>query len=221
MSKRRGNGKGTGFLYRIMKHLVSKAGIAGVLFFVASTSIGGFQFDSYSHLTQFISETYATGTPWGIRLRWFGFVPAGLLLAVFGFAMARKHWANKPLRLGLLGLAVWYGLGTVVASFAPCDFGCDPEQASPSMAHVIHFLVGGLTYLLTPPSMLLVAYGASLEAHMRTLWPFLATTGMLMLVGAVLLFAGMPEGAMGLVQRITEGAALTTIVAIAVLFNRP
>lgn len=200
-------------------HLASSAGIAGVLFFITSTFIGGLQFDAYSHITQFISETYATGTPWGNRLRWFGFVPAGLLLAVFGFAMAYTHWANKPLRWGLIGLAVWYGLGTAVVSFAPCDLGCDPEQASPSMAHTIHFLVGGLTYLLTPPSILLVAFGASREAHLRTLWPFLAAMGAVMLIGAVILFAGKPEGALGLVQRITEGAALTVVALIAWRFH--
>lgn len=204
----------------MMNQLAARAGIAGVLFFITSTFIGGLQFDAYSHITQFISETYATGTPWGMHLRWFGFVPAGLLLAFFGFAMARKHWANRPIRLGLISLAVCYGLGTVVVSFAPCDFGCDPEQASPSMAHTIHFLVGGLTYLLTPPSILLVAFGSSREDHLRKLWPFLAAMGTLMLIGAVLLFTGKPEGALGLVQRITEGAALTTILAVAARINQ-
>ena len=203
-----------------MKHIASRAGIAGVIFFVASTLIGGLQFDGYSHIKQFISETYATGTPWGPPLRWLGFIPAGLLLAVFGFATAHRYWSNKPLRFGMLGLAVWYGLGTIVVSFAPCDFGCDPEQASPSTAHVVHFVVGALTYLFTPPSILLSAHGASREAHLRSTRPFLVATGLLMLTGAVLLFTGRPEGALGLVQRITEGAALSTIVAIAVRSSR-
>jgi hypothetical protein len=41
-------------------------GLLGVLFFISATILGGWQFPSYSHISQLISESYAIGTPYSI-----------------------------------------------------------------------------------------------------------------------------------------------------------
>lgn len=191
------------------------AGAAGAALFIGSALVGGAQFDAYSHTAQFISETYATGTAWGPALRNFGFVPAGLLLAFFGLAGSVFHGGNGTLCLGLAGYALFYGIGTVVVSLAPCDFGCDPDQASPTLAHSIHFAVGGLTYLLTPACLLLIALGLRREPDLARFFPLVLSASVIMALGSLLLFSGNPRGLLGLVQRIGEGAAL----AVPIVFS--
>lgn len=205
-----------GFLWRMQPRWTSWAGLFGALLFVLSVIIGGMQFDGYSHTEQYISETYATGTSAGPVLRWLGFIPAGVLLAYFGLVLSVSCRTNPSLRWGLVGLGIWYGLGTVVVSLAPCDAGCDPEQASPTLAHVIHFTLGGLTYLLTPPSILLIAHGAAREPRLRSIRPWLTGAGLVMFSAVLLLFADALPGAKGLVQRIAEGAALAAIVLLSI-----
>lgn len=184
------------------------AGTIGAVLFVGSVLVGGVQFEAYSHTAQFISETYATGTAWGPALRNFGFVPAGLLLALFGVVSSLANKGNRQLAIGLAGYALFYGIGTVVVSLAPCDFGCDPDQASPSLAHTIHFAMGGLTYLLTPPSLLLIALGLRKDPQLARYFPLVLSAAVIMAVSALLIFTGRPQELQGLVQRIGEGAAL-------------
>jgi len=45
-------------------------GLLGVLFFISATILGGWQFPSYSHISQLISESYAIGTLYGHQLRY-------------------------------------------------------------------------------------------------------------------------------------------------------
>lgn len=180
----------------------------GAVLFVGSVLVGGAQFEAYSHAAQFISETYATGTSWGPALRNFGFVPAGLLLALFGVVSSLANKGNRQLAIGLAGYALFYGIGTVVVSLAPCDFGCDPDQASPSLAHTIHFAMGGLTYLLTPPSLLLIALGLRKDPQLARYFPLVLSAAVIMTICSLLIFTGKPHGLQGLVQRIGEGAAL-------------
>lgn len=191
------------------------AGVAGAALFVGSVLVGGAGLEGYSHSTQFISETYATGTAWGPALRKFGFVPAGLFLAFFGIAGSVIQKNNRPLALGLAGYALFYGIGTVVVSLAPCDNGCDPQQASPTLAHTIHFAVGGLTYLLTPPSLALIAIGMRTAPGLARFSPLVLGTAVLMAICSLLIFTGNPPGLLGLVQRLGESAALAVPIILA------
>jgi len=71
------------------KTLTYWLGFLGVLFFIVAAILGGFQFEDYSHLHQFISESYATGTPYGEQLRFFGYVPSGIMIALFALFAPR------------------------------------------------------------------------------------------------------------------------------------
>ena len=113
--------------------LIFWTGILGVVLFVGTTIWGGLQFTDYSHLHQFISESYASGTMHGESLRWYGFIPSGVLLAVFAFLYPKILPKSKLLLGAFFGLGIFYGLGTVVTSIFPCDMGCDLKN--PSVSH--------------------------------------------------------------------------------------
>lgn len=120
----------------------------------------GVLFESYSHITQFISESYATGTQYREKLRFYGFLPSGLCFFLFGL-FAPKH-LPKAANINLLFLvfAIFYGLGTITVSIFPCDEGCTPELIDPLISQLIHNLVGGLTYLMVPMAILLIGLKA-------------------------------------------------------------
>ena len=66
--------------------LVFWIGILGVAFFSIASILGGFQFDNYNPVSQYISETMAIDTPYGKELRLFGYVTRIILLTIFSFA---------------------------------------------------------------------------------------------------------------------------------------
>ncbi|MEJ0087884.1 MAG: DUF998 domain-containing protein [Pseudomonadota bacterium] len=161
----------------------------------------------YSHVSQFISELGARGSPYEWPVRFAGFLPSGVLLLAFcGFAFAALP-RSRGAALGLLGLAV-YAVGYVVAASFPCDLGCRPE--TPSTSQLIHNAVGLLGYLLAPAFLLALARAA-------LAWP---DAGRLVVAGYVasgaalvgLLTFSPSSPAAGLSQRLMECAVLAWAV---------
>ena len=197
------------------------AGLLGVVFFVGEALIGGSQFENYSHARQFISETYASGTPWSDVLRFGGVLPAGVLFAVFAFLSASVFPLPRAGSVGFIGFGVFYGLGTVATAFFPCDFGCDPGQADPTLAHILHFASGTLTYIFTPFCLLMIGIAAKKWPN-TALSKILLVCGAIMAAGVTVLFLFPVDDLLGLNQRIVEGAALLSIVGCSLnLLRRP
>ncbi len=192
--------------------LAGWSGLLGVVFFVGEAVIGGLQLDEYSHIRQFISETYASGTPWSDVLRFGAVLPAGILFMVFAFMSASVLRVPRRGAIGFVAFGVFYGLGTVATAFFPCDFGCDPSQDAPTLSHMLHFASGTLTYLFTPFCLLLIAIAANNWSHAATLSKSILLCGVIMLGGVAVLFVVPVDGLVGLNQRIIEGAALVSIV---------
>jgi hypothetical protein len=73
-----------------------------------------------------------------------GFLPYGLLMAVFALAV---HRSIRPDIGGWLGPAILalYGLAYVSVAMAPCDPGC--QSATPSLHHRVHLLLGDFIFL--------------------------------------------------------------------------
>ncbi len=188
------------------------AGLLGVLFFVGEAVVGGYQFAGYSHIRQFISETYASGTPWSDVLRFGAVLPAGLLFTVFAFMAASIFPTPRLGLIGFMALGSFYGLSTVAVAFFPCDFGCDPAMADPTLAHSIHFASGTLTYLCTPFCLLLIGFAAKRWAHAAVLSRTFIVCGMVMFTGVASLFFFPVNGLLGLTQRIIEGTVLVSIL---------
>ena len=86
---------------------------------MASVFNGGHLIEGYSHLSQFISESYASNTEYGLYLRLLGFIPSGVLILWFSFFVANgfSAAANQSIaKVGLIGFGISYGLHTISAT---------------------------------------------------------------------------------------------------------
>jgi hypothetical protein len=190
-------------------------GILGALFFIVPSILGGFQFENYSHVSQFISESYATGTPYGIYLRVFGFIPSGLLIALFAFAALRHLPKSILLKLGLLSFGLFYGLGTIMVGVFPCDIGCNKAFINPSLSQIIHNFFGALTYMIVPFSLILIGISARKWKDGKTIAYTSFICAVIAFVGTALLTNDPTGEFIGLFQRVTEIAILFWLIRFA------
>lgn len=188
-------------------------GILGVTLFAVASVLGGFQFDDYNPLSQYISETYAIDTPYGKALRYFGYIPSGLLLTIFAFFGRRKFPRSNLIKIGFSGIGVFYGIATIIVGIFPCDKGCNKELIDPSISQLIHNLTGLLTYIFVPLSIIAIGIG------LRQLKTDFGLSGIAIFCGlncilfiGILLSDPLTKYA-GLYQRIIEGTFIIWIIA--------
>jgi hypothetical protein len=194
------------------KKLVYWSGLLGVLLFVGAALLGALQIEDYNPISQYISETYATGTPYGEKLRYFGYLPSGLLLTAFAF-LARNHFPkNSFVKLGFWGLAVFYGMATVLVALFPCDAGCNKAFIDPSISQIIHNLIGFLTYAFVPLSIILIGIGLRQHKVYAAFTNLTVGCGLFSMLFVGLLFADPLSDFAGLYQRIIEGTFMLWIV---------
>jgi Protein of unknown function (DUF998) len=194
-----------------LNRLALITGVLGAAWVLALTLIGGATFPGYDHGGQFISELGATGAPHGWKVRWLGFLPAGVLICAFA-VFARLTAPHSVLStLGFLGIFL-FAIGYVGAAFFPCDFGCRPED--PSVSQMVHELVGLAGYLLAPLTLLLLGLAARK-------WPgggWLAILGYVTAIAALgcLVMLDPNFALVGVAQRVLEASVLGWIVACAI-----
>ena len=75
-------------------------GIVGASLFIISSILGGLLIDNYSIISQYISESYAIDTEYGMVLRTFGYIPSGIFIAIFCFTVVRFFAPTKLLNIG-------------------------------------------------------------------------------------------------------------------------
>lgn len=189
-------------------------GILGVLFFIISAILGGFQFDDYSHIGQFISESYATGTPNGEELRYFGYIPSGIFLMGFAFAAPKFLQKSKSLKTVFILFGIFYGFGTIITSIFPCDDRCNPEFINPTLSQIIHNISGALTYLIVPLLIILIGVNAKSWAN-KTYASSTLICGVIAFVFAGVLMASPKGDFIGLFQRLVEGSILLWVLTTA------
>ena len=104
------------------------------------------------------------------------------------------------------GLGIFYGFGTIFTSIFPCDLGCDMNE--PSLAQLLHNLMGFLTYLIVP--MCLILIGIKLKnLNNYALFALISLVmGGIALLFVWILFAEPNANFKGLYQRIVEGSIL-------------
>ncbi|MGE0594163.1 MAG: DUF998 domain-containing protein [Vicinamibacterales bacterium] len=124
--------------------ILALGGIGGPLLFVAVTVVAAWLRPGYSHVTSFISELGATGTPNAAFMNYAGFVPTGLMLAVFGFALSaclpRDRWRGAT-----SALVAIFGIGVIADGFLNCDPGC-PETGG-SVENLLHNRIAPVAFL--------------------------------------------------------------------------
>ena len=68
---------------------ISLLGLLGVFLLVFTFIISGLLIENYDIKSQFISESFAVDTEYGLYLRIFGYIPSGIIIAIFCFNKIR------------------------------------------------------------------------------------------------------------------------------------
>ncbi len=191
-------------------------GILGVSLFAVSSIVGGFLIENYSITSQYISETYAIDTKYGIVLRSFGYIPSGILLTIFAFAGFKKLPQSRLTKIGFYGLGVFYGIATVLVGFFPCDSGCNRLLIDPSISQVIHNLTGFLTYIFVPISIILIGFGLQKSTNYNRLSIQGITYGIISMLFVYILFSDSNSEYIGLYQRMIEIVFIIWIITCAI-----
>ena len=110
------------------KKITFLIGITGVSLLFSTFILGGLLIENYDIFSQYISESYAIDTKYGIYLRFFGYVPAGVMITLFCFLGLNYFQPNTLLKIGFYGIGIFYGLGTIVTGIFPCDSGCNRSE---------------------------------------------------------------------------------------------
>ena len=194
-------------------------GLLGVVFFISATILGGLQFSNYSHLSQLISESYAIGTPYGVQLRYLGFIPSGIFIAAFAFLAIKNLPKSKLTQIGFLGIGIFYGIATILVSLFPCDKGCDKELVDPSLSQLIHNLTGLLTYIIVPISLIIIGVSARKWANSKYVSYLSIICGLTAVLFVGILSSDLQSKFAGLYQRIIEGSILTFIITCSIYFR--
>ncbi len=200
--------------------IVFLIGILGVSLFGVASFLGGFQFEHYDPISQYISETMAVGTPYGRTLRFFGYIPSGVLLTIFAYGAFKKFPKSNLTKIGFLGIGLFYGIATVVVGIFPCDEGCNKELIDPSISQIIHNLTGLLTYLFVPISILIISIGLRNSKGYLRLSNIGVSCGLICIVFIGLMVSDPKTNYAGLFQRIIESLFILWIIACSIKIKR-
>jgi hypothetical membrane protein len=195
-------------------------GVIGVILFVSSCFIGGLLIDNYSITSQYISETYAVDTEYGLWLRILGYIPSGVLFTLFCFFGIKYFPSSRLIKMGFLGVGIFYGIGTIVVSIFPCDSGCNPDYINPSISQVIHNLSALVIYTFVPISIVITGIGLRRFLNYEVLSFTSVILGILSAVFVFLLFSNLKSEFLGLYQRIIELLILIWILVCALKIKK-
>ena len=83
---------------------VSNLGFIGVSLLIFTLFFGGLLIENYDITNQFISESYAIDTKHGVSLRLLGYIPSGIIIALFCF-LGEKYLDTKlVVKIGFYGI---------------------------------------------------------------------------------------------------------------------
>jgi hypothetical membrane protein len=124
--------------------MLGLGGVVGPIVFVVVVLVAAALRPGYSHFTNFISELGATGTTNAAFMNYAGFVPAGLMLAAFGAALA---WTLPKNRLAMVAAALvaLFGSGVAASGFISCDPRCPQNEGS--IENLVHNAIAPLSFL--------------------------------------------------------------------------
>ncbi len=213
------------FLNQIIQNLLKSnlafySGLFGVILFVIAAILGGLLLKDYNVLSQYISESYAIDTEHGKSLRFFGYLPSGILLTLFGILLFGLLPNNKLCKLGCIGFTLFYGIATVIVSLFPCDSGCNPELINPSISQIIHNITGGLTYLIMPICLILIGLGLNKRSNNKKIGMLSLLLGVLSGLLVIVLFSNQNSDLIGLYQRCVETIILAWVILIGSYFKK-
>lgn len=187
-------------------------GISGVILFVLASFLAHLQMNRFYPMSQYISESFALGTPYGTYLRFLGILPSGILFTLFAIKVPALVDDYKPAKWGFYLFALFYGMGTVLIAIFPCEFGCSRGQSEISTIQAIHNALGMLTYFLTPFALIFI--GTKLKGLLLNgnLSAVSFVSGFASLLFVYLFVTGLEGNFAGLFQRFAEAIFLIWIL---------
>ena len=139
--------------------LLALGGVAGPMLFSAVVVAAGALRGNYSHISNFVSELGATGTPYAGLMNYAGFLPSGLMLAAFGIGLAKVLPRRRVTSLAAV-LVMLFGAGVATSGIASCDPGC--PQTGGSVENAVHNGIAPIAFLC------LIAGAGVLGVHFRS-----------------------------------------------------
>jgi hypothetical protein len=119
-------------------------GIAAPVLFTVVSLVSAALRPGYSHLTSFISELGADGTPYARLMNYAGFVPAGLMFVALGIGLASALPRRRLVTVASV-LVIVFGCGVTASGVISCDPGC--PQAGGSVENLVHDRLGPASFL--------------------------------------------------------------------------
>ncbi|MDP3467766.1 MAG: DUF998 domain-containing protein [Daejeonella sp.] len=201
---------------RLNERTIFLCGVLGAAFFVIASIVAGFIAENYNSVLQLISESMSEDRPYSKEIRYFGYIPSGILVMIFALAAPMNMPQSRQIRLSFYGIALFYGLATITVGIFPCEAGCNKEMINPGIAQVIHNLSGLFTYIGMPLCLLFIGFGLkNVNTRGR-----LSQVSILLGIGSaffvLILFANPLIHYAGLIQRIIEGIFVLWIVSCAI-----
>ncbi len=197
------------------KSTVSYIGFAGILLFVFAAISGAMLIPNYSQISQYLSESYAIDTKYGLYLRLLGYIPSGILILLFCFLAVKHLPKSRAAGIALKGIGLFYGGGTSLTGIFPCDAGCNKEMINPTVAQFIHNIAGLFTYVMVPFFVILLGAAAAKWKDAKGTGSLITACGFVAAAFSVLFFTQLNTIYGGLYQRILEGSILVAILVTA------
>jgi hypothetical membrane protein len=146
--------------------LFALGGVAGPVLFILIMVICASLRSDYSHIHHFISELGATGTSNASLMNWAGFIPGGIMIALFGVSLTQILPKSFLARTGAV-LILLFGIGMVVVGFFSCDPGC-PRVGS--FENNLHDQLSGPSFLAAIAGILLLGIAFRRIQDWRRFW---------------------------------------------------
>ena len=181
---------------------VSNLGFIGVSLLIFTLIFGGLLIENYDITNQFISESYAIDTKHGVSLRLLGYIPSGIIIALFCFLGEKYLDPKLVVKIGFYGIGIFFGLGTTVTGIFPCDSGCNKELLNLSSSQIIHNIAALLMYLFVPFLIILIGLAMSKTRHRFSIQSTML--GLFSLIFVYLFASELLGEYVGLYQRIIE-----------------
>jgi Protein of unknown function (DUF998) len=197
------------------KSTVAFIGFAGVVLFVLAAISGALLIPGFSQVSQYLSESYAIDTKYGLYLRLIGYIPSGILMIIFCFSAVKHLPKSKLVSFALKGIGIFYGGGTILTGIFPCDAGCNKEMIDPSVAQFIHSITGLFTYVTVPFFVLMLGLALQKQINTKSTGGLIILCGIITVLFTFLFFSQLNSAIGGLYQRILEGSVLMTLIITA------
>ena len=181
---------------------VSNLGFIGVSLLIFTLIFGGLLIENYDITNQFISESYAIDTKHGVSLRLLGYIPSGIIIALFCFLGEKYLDPKLVVKIGFYGIGIFFGLGTTVTGIFPCDSGCNKELLNLSSSQIIHNIAALLMYLFVPFLIILIGLTIRKTRHRFSIQSTML--GLFSLIFVYLFGSELLGEYVGLYQRIIE-----------------